>query len=393
MASLIEYASDSASANPDPWKVKLPAGTFPGWLTTFPNWISLVKSSEAILSFEENLGNKNQQLYFFNIDDRSNKYGTLTQAGRGLVRDFYEIKSEASISVPMKNGKPMDDDDFLKEIQNFIAKLPSVAEQPNLRHTWACSEKTTHSMPISYIRETVNEETKSWILVADSLGGKYPPETKDLNQVANSTGCKVHAVKTNLQASYGCRSYTIAFGIAIGRKNISGDYSISTSSLFDRGVQLEGGVGTFEARLPNVLMKWTQLSESTAIHAEPDSDPTIHHKKLPDGTVREENLQMFVKRHTNSHKKEQKEYLRMKTFSHISRLRIQYYLDRLSKDSAHPWTFSMKSAFIRQAKAVLRKSAEDHAGFSTENHEELNLDLDAAALANWLKDEGVIHIQ
>jgi hypothetical protein len=51
----------------------------------------------------------------------------------------------------------------------------------------------------------------------------------------------------------------------------------------------------------------------------------------------------------------------------------------------------MKAAFIRQAKAVLRKSAEDHAPFSIENHENINLDMDAAALDNWLNDEGVIH--
>ena len=61
----------------------------------------------------------------------------------------------------------------------------------------------------------------------------------------------------------------------------------------------------------------------------------------------------------------------------------------MATEESKPWTLAMEKAYVREAKACLRKSAENHQSLEMEGCEEVNLSLDKAALEDWLQGLGI----
>jgi|UPI0006475B00 hypothetical protein len=409
MAKIVAYASHAAPEAGRNWDPRLPdeVDAWPGWCAALPNWADLIKPDSPLKTFESSGSNRNNRLFNFFRDDKGNQTVVLTVGARALAREFYRIKSGTSVVVPLKGGclldereflARLDDDeppvtdlaldahDFLSNIEAFLSLFPSSETQKNLRITAACGENDVHSYPISFVREG----DKSWFLLADALGGKYKQPLELLKSVAARTGAEVHVLDANSQASHGCRLYTIDFQIELARRDENGNFALSTAELFGRGVEVEPGSGIYRARLPNSLIKYAEISAFVSLQQQGSTDdPIIHRNRKSDGSLREENLAMFHQRHRHPGSRRQ-DYLRLKLFSVLPRIRAQLYWNRWCNASKLRVPPELQSAYVHEVKNCLRQSAKDHVGPTVEGSEQINLALDNQAIDNWLRDHQIL---
>lgn len=241
----------------------------------------------------------------------------LTHSGMELIIQYLNEKYNANIQqsdIPFY---------FLQDVEKYIDILNnkiSEARKNEVDFRFAWLPGTTHAVFIAYIKEGKEEA----IFYSDSVGTekKIPNFSQKL---AELTGVPVYASLEGRQADpYSCYVDALVFGRDVTGYNINtGNYRIPNllSVLKDR-VEQKLGHNSFEVKLPNELLKTSQLSKFTDFHTEEKGEDKLIHKA--------ETLTLFRERYSkkaliNDHEKIVSTYLAEKGMKYVDIIEIQFY--------------------------------------------------------------------
>lgn len=194
-----------------------------------------------------------------------------------------------------------------------------------------------HAVFMAYIKE----DGKEGILYSDST------DTNDkwVTRVAEITGIPVYASMGQRQAdNFSCIIDAIVMSRDVTRKNpATNEYDIPhlLHKLEERAEEKDGW---YKIKLPDKLLKSSQISSFVKAHEESDPKQLIH---------KSETLTLFRKRYQESTSGHHV-YLQKKSEKYAGAIQIQYYLNQINEASQEPLTPEQTKEFIDQAKVILR---------------------------------------
>lgn len=238
---------------------------------------------------------------------------------------------------------------WLPHVENNIHLLnEKIAEarktQSDYRFAWIPG--TAHVVNFVYIREKGEEA----LFYSDSNRNPDATIPDFAQKLSKFTGLPVYTTLGNRQADLrSCFTDSLAFSRDITRRDkMTGEYLIPNflSVLKQRAKKL--GESSFEVKLPDALLKTSQISKFLDAHKE-SSHHVIH---------KNETLKLFRARYSketvvNGQKKMVATYLIEKGYKYRDIMQIQFYLNKIPYLSE-----TQKKAFVKEAKTLLKSPSQ-----------------------------------
>ena len=275
--------------------------------------------------------------------------------GVELVAEYYAKKHRASISLPKQYSQA---GSFFIDLASFSTSINEYLKDIrkggiDCRHAFLVGAATPHASPIIYMRQNGEEG----LLLADSMGGTTAGFIATIIENLN-----IYVVeKPRLSDFYSCYTDALVFcrdtTAMVGETN---EYYIPNllQALKARSMVR---MGYFAIKLPDELLKTTQLPEFLSANQENSRDRKIHKK---------ETLGLFRERYTEKNvsvKRKKKpidmaSYARKKGIKFADIIEIQFYINQISQDTKDAFTDRERQLFIKQAKGILLSQGVPHVG-------------------------------
>lgn len=284
--------------------------------------------------------------YFKSVDSGVKKNGqqlktlSISPDGIELAAEYYHDKYQANISI-IPGGRI-----------NFANVLKDVRANPasDVRATFIIYEAppSKHVYPLIFIREKGEDA----ILLADSLG----VERETSNAIAQQIGLPVYAVRASRQSSQqGCVTDALVFGRDSTGMH-GGKYIIPDllARLKKVGRSTQDSPSTFNVKLPDELLKTSQISVFNEYHREREEKEHIIHKG--------ETLSQFLSRYSDKDvtvTKDDKEikkdsvpnYMRVKGLKLGKIIEAEFYIKQFKAHMKSDWNNLLHREFLARVKA------------------------------------------
>lgn len=259
-------------------------------------------------------------------------------AGLELIAEYYHDKYKANISIITE--KNVNYANLLRDI-----RATSVS---NVRTAFVIYEKppSKHVYPLVYIREKGEEA----IFLADSLGVE-----RDTSQtIAQQTGIPVYAVRAARQSSQqGCQTDALV----LSRDStgfVGGAYIIPNllARLKEVGRATKDSANTFSVKLPDELLKTSQINTFTAFHREAVEHSIHKGETLSQFLSRYSDKDVTVFKEDREIKKESvSNYIRVKGLKMGEIMEEAFYVRQFKRHLKNDWNDQLRREFIARARA------------------------------------------